>query len=55
MSPTPGLAHLDVHDDFYLCEVCHNCDNNLMESKWLTSDEDEADLFQLTDFKAKKT
>ncbi len=50
----PWLTHLEVHNDEYLCVVCQNCDNQLMEAEWQIADQDEVALFELINRKVKE-
>lgn len=51
----PWLTHLEVHNDEYLCVVCQNCDDQLMEAEWKVADQEEAALSELGGLRVKET
>ncbi|OAI19706.1 hypothetical protein A1359_21595 [Methylomonas lenta] len=50
----PWMTHLEVHQDEYLCVVCQNCDNQLMEAEWQVVDDDETGLLELISLRSKE-
>lgn len=50
----PWMTHLEVHNDEYLCVVCQNCDNQLMEAEWQVVGDDETELLELISPRSKE-